>query len=135
LRDFLWADRGKHPDDAFAADFCSPGTCEQERGSVPPTLRDFDDRDRAGREVVHLTYHRLDIDPAAKGWRCDLAFAEIAKALTRFAELAQPERLEAKTKKALQDLSVHSEEVGAASVATGAYYGGTIPFKGFTSGE
>lgn len=124
LRDFLWGDRkGQHKWDAFAADFCEPGEWERERGEVPSALAEIDELNRAGREVVHLSYHRLTIEAASKDWDCGDIYGEIADVLGHFAVVAKPSRLDRKTSDALLDLPAHSAGVRPASVATGAVYG------------
>ena len=141
LRDFLWGQRRKsQPKDAFAFDFCEPGKWERQRPVEPPALVEIGKRRRAGREVVHLTYHRLTIEAEWKDWDCGEIYAEIADALEQFAQLALPSRLDQKTRDALQDLSKHSSDVGPTSVATGAAYGlairgGTIEFPSFEHGS
>ncbi len=141
LRDFLWGNRKSwNPLDAFAFDFCVPGEWEAKRGQVPPNLSGVDTRKRTGREVVHLTYHRLSVEAELKDWECGEIFGEIADALACFTTAALPTRLDAKTRDALQDLFAHSPGAGTISVATGAVYGtaiqaGTIAFPGFEVGS
>jgi hypothetical protein len=136
LSDFLWAERGKHEMDAFAFDFCEPGKWEAAHPKFPPAVAQIRDQGRAGREVVHLTYHRLDIEEAAKEWDVGDICNEIAGALSDFALIALPARLDTKTRSALDEPSSHFEGAGSPSVATGAYYrGGTIPFAGFIAGR
>jgi hypothetical protein len=141
LRDFLWGKRWKsQPKDAFAFDFCEPGKWERQRPVEPPALVEIGTRRRAGREVVHLTYHRLTIHAESKDWDYGEIYADLADALDQFAQLALPSRLDQNTQDALQDLSKHTAEVGPASVATGAAYGlatrgGTVGFPGFQHGS
>lgn len=68
LREFLFGRRGHHSMDAFASDFCAPGALEALRGDVPPALAEIDDRNRLGREVVHLTYERSAVPAEIKDW-------------------------------------------------------------------
>jgi hypothetical protein len=141
LRDFLWGDRNdRQPMDAFATDFCEEGKWESERGAVPPAITEIDERNRAGREVVHLSYHRLGVEAAAKDWEVSEVYMEIEAALAKFAILALPSRLDDKTREALQEPMEHDSAVGPASVATGATYGlavrgGTVEFPGFHAGS
>jgi hypothetical protein len=141
LCDFLWGDRTDHqPMDAFATDFCEPGKWENERGQIPPALAEIDERDRPGREVVHLTYHRLGVEATTKDWEVGEVYGEIEYALARLATLALPSRLDDKTRKALEGLTDHDTAIGTASVATGAIYGqairgGTVEFPGFSAGS
>jgi hypothetical protein len=131
LRDFLWANRGRYPMDAFATDFCAPGRWEEDRGPVPPALARIDRDDRTGREIVHLTYHRLGIPAPSKAWDIGAMYAELAQRLGKFSLAALPDRLDTKTREALQDLWTYGP--GPESVASGTYHGGTIPFEGFTA--
>lgn len=131
LRDFIWGRRNKrNPEDAFAFDYCHPGDWEKRfpLSKVPPALSDIDKRFRAGREVVHLSYHRLDVGKGLrKRWPPKVVLGELAPPLQVLADLALPERMNDATREALRDLERHGPEAGAASVATGAYFGGTIP--------
>jgi hypothetical protein len=140
LRDFLWGQRRNQPMDAFADDFCDGGVWERKRGPEPAALDEIGDRNRAGREVVHLTYHRLSIDAEKKDWDCGEIYVEIVDALAVLAEFAVPTRMDDETRIALQDLQTHSPGVGTLSVATGAIYGqaitgGTVGFPGFHAGS
>ncbi len=130
LGDFIWGSRRKSkPHDAFASDYCRPGEWESRftPGALPPALEDIEARYRAGREVVHLSYFRLDVrESGGKNWPPGLVLAEIVPPLLVLADLALRERMNDGTRVALRDLERHGPEAGAASVATGAYFGGTI---------
>lgn len=136
LRDFAWGER-KHKWDAFAVDFCDPGTWERERGEVPPELAEVDRLRRTGREVVHLGYHRMTIAEASKGWDIGEIYGELAHVLRLFAGTALPTRVDENTREGLRDLMAHRAEVGPASVATGAIYGAAIrgALPGFHAGS
>jgi len=102
LRDFLWRDDRPKPEDALARDFCAPNIWEIARGELPAVLREIEgDRNRIGREIVHLTYHRLDIDAEAKAWNMREILREILACLARFAHAADPRRLAGRTREAL----------------------------------
>jgi hypothetical protein len=139
LRDFLFGERGRHAMDAFAADFCAPGAWKAIRGEVPPALKEVDDRNRLGREVVHLTYERAAVPAEIKDWPVSDIVREIVEALDAFAVEALPERLDDETRQALSDLeSPPPSGVGPISVATGIhvpYTGGTIDFPDFQIGS
>ncbi len=123
LRDFLWAKRTKrNPEDAFASDFCRPGEWERERGEVPPALTEVGNRQRMGRELVHLTYHRSDVPADAKQWACGDVCFEIIEALDSFSHLALPERLDIDTKQALMYPQSHFPGVGPPSVVSDEYF-------------
>lgn len=73
IMDFLYADRPQ-TDDVIAEDFfASP----EQWTKIRPALSEFlsQAKRRAGKEVAHLTYARLDVTPETKPWR----FIEIAK--------------------------------------------------------
>lgn len=139
LRDFLFGQRGRHPMDSFAADFCAPGVWEEMRGDVPPALAEIDDRNRLGREVVHLTYERSAVPAEIKDWPVSDIVGEIVEALNDFAFEAMPERLDDETREALTDLEGSPPPgVGPISVATAIqvpYAGGTIDFPDFQVGS
>src|SRR5581483_4963553 len=102
LRDFLWGERKKNnPGDAFAFDFCDPGIWERARPTLPGALRAIDADLRIGREIVHLTYHRLDIRAETKDWDLTALMAAIARGLHTFATVAKEERLHPKHREAL----------------------------------
>jgi hypothetical protein len=98
LRDFLWGKRGPHnPEDAFASDFCDPGVWETGPPALPAALKAIEGkRQRIGREIVHLTYHRLDIKAETKDWDLTELMRAIADGLHEFAKVAKPERLHPK---------------------------------------
>jgi hypothetical protein len=139
LRDFLWGRRKpSQPMDAFAVDFCAPGAWELKRGSVPPALSEMDKRNRLGREVVHLSYHRLEVPAEIKDWPVSEIVREIVNGLCDFAFEALPERLDDDTRRTLIDLASPSPGVGPISVATGMdyrYTGGTIELSDFMAGS
>ncbi len=123
LRDFLWGPRGKRYDrDAFALDFCEPGEWEKQRGEVPPALAEIGSRQRMGRELAHLTYHRTDVAPDAKLWACGDVCFEIIEALDQLSVLARPDALDADTRQALIYPQTHFPGVGPPSVGLGTYY-------------
>jgi hypothetical protein len=138
LRDFLWGDRARWKTDAFATDFCEAGAWRRARGDIPPALAEIDQRARAGREVVHLTYQRSAVPPDLKDWDCGQVFHEIADGLFVFAEAALARRLDSVTKAALQDLLVFTPDAGPSSVAIEMDLAGdaaVIPFEGFYVGS
>jgi hypothetical protein len=153
LRDFLWRDERAKPEDALASDFCLPDAWEAARGELPEALQEIEgERNRIGREIVHLTYHRLDIEAESKNWNMGELLEVIADALARFSELADPERLAEQTRGALALMPkviqpdpqakplVITQNVPGVTGATQMIQptqvtGGTIPFPGFTAGE
>lgn len=106
LNDFLWRDRGdKKPRDAFAADFCAPGDWERVRDDLPQTtLEEVRTRRRFGREIMHLTYDRIDGDGEDKQWPCGAVVLEVAGALREFATRSLADRLDAETRESLLGL-------------------------------
>jgi hypothetical protein len=139
LRDFLWGRRTpRQPMDAFAVDFCTPGAWELKRGSVPPALSEMDNRKRLGREVVHLSYLRLEVPADIKDWPVSEIVREILDGLYDFAFEALPARVDDDTRRTLTDLASPSPGVGPLSVATGMdyqYTGGTIELPDFVAGS
>ena len=72
VMDFLYAETAK-PDDVVAEDFFdSPDQWTSIRPQLSETLSHA--KRRAGKEVAHLTYARLDVTPATKPWK----FVQIA---------------------------------------------------------
>lgn len=152
LRDFLWRDERAKPQDALARDFCAPRIWEITRGDLPLALREIEGgRNRIGREIVHLTYHRLDIDAESKDWKMRELLQEVLACLARFAHAADPRRLAEETRQALtlmtrlvpqgktEPLRIGPRLPGW-SPATGAINlkdveGGTIPFPGFSADD
>jgi len=139
LRDFLWHDRKDRHMDAFAADFCAPGIWKSERGDIPPALKEVKDRNRLGREVMHLTYFRAAVPAEIKDWPVSDIVHEIVTALDSFTLFALPSRLDEDTANALEQLTNPLPPgVGPESVATGIqvpYSGGTISLDDFTVGS
>ena len=107
LDHFLWRDRiDKQPRDAFAIDFCAPGDWERARGELAQTaLEDVRRRKRFGREIMHLTYDRIDGEGENKKWPCGEATLEIAVALKEFASIALADRLHEDTREFLLTLA------------------------------
>lgn len=153
LRDFLWRDDRAKPEDALASDFCAAGSWEEARGELPKALQEIEgDRNRIGREIVHLTYHRLDIAAESKDWNMGELLRVIAEALARFSEIAEPQRLAEETREALaliprvvqQDpdakplvITPNLPGVSGATqmIQTTHVTGGTIPFPGYSADE
>lgn len=152
LRDFLWKDQRMRAQDALASDFCAPNIWRIARGDLPPALAEIEgERNRIGREIVHLTYHRLDIDSESKAWRMGEILQAILECLARFVHTADPRRITGKTQQALRLMIRLVPRDGEPlrigpyipgwSPATGAiqvdddYAGGTIPFPGFSSSD
>ena len=149
LRDFLWRkDRPQQgPQDALASDFCDAGAWAKARPKLPEALQIEGKRNRIGREIVHLTYHRLDIDAEAKDWNMSELLHVIADALARFSQVADRERLAPDTRAFLASMP---ERSGASVISdglprvTGASQaaepssptrGGTIAFPGYSADD
>lgn len=71
LSDFLYAE-AKKPDDVLASDFFGPEEWSKLRPVESELLKKA--RLRAHKEIVHLTYERLNVTPETKPWM----FIEIA---------------------------------------------------------
>jgi hypothetical protein len=69
LSDFLYVLKGR-TDDALAADFFAPGKWERLLPDKGPWLElvKRPGFDRAGKEIIHLTYHRAPVSEEAQGW-------------------------------------------------------------------
>jgi hypothetical protein len=57
----------KRRDDDMIAEHYVTGWSAK-RGALPPVLDKVRVKDRVGKEIAHLTYARLTVTPAAKGW-------------------------------------------------------------------
>lgn len=74
---FLFPEKPK-PDDVLASHFVlNIADWEKARGSKPEILKKA--QARAGKEIAHLTYARLEVTPEAKQW----AFLEITNEINR----------------------------------------------------
>jgi hypothetical protein len=153
LNDFLWHDRSdRKPRDAFAADFCAPGDWERVRDDLPQTaLEDVRARRRFGREIMHLTYDRIDGDGEDKKWPCGVVVLEVAAALREFASRSLADRLDTESRDSLLGLRQTLEpesgspladlHIGFITGATGMdarqfrdVTGGTINFREIQAG-
>jgi hypothetical protein len=92
LLDFLYPPRNRRPDDVIAEDyFESPAAWENVRPPISAKLRKA--RDRAGKEMAHLTYARLDVAPQAKPWPFVELTNEISNLLDAFLQNVDPDKL------------------------------------------
>ena len=82
MLDFLWHNKPKRKSDwVIAADFFpSPSDWEKLRPEISQPL--LDSRVRAAKEIAHLTYARLAVEPAEKDWDV----RQIANEVTRVVE-------------------------------------------------
>lgn len=86
LEAFVWGKPSKHhPDDAFAIDFFDAGEWEALRERIQRSALD-DLRDRAGHEVAHLSYKRVDKSEEARQWKFDVIAGVIGNAFRLFLE-------------------------------------------------
>jgi hypothetical protein len=84
LMDFLYNDDPR-PDDVIAEDYF--GNADQWRKLRPVISESLKHaKRRAGKEVAHLTYARLDVTPETKPWRFVDIANEIAAVLNIFLE-------------------------------------------------
>jgi hypothetical protein len=119
LNDFLWGDKG-WDDDAFAWHYCGDGVWQERRSELSrPTLDAIRRKRRLGREVVHLSYDRLDISRVEKLWTPLPVLREIEAALLLLTKLALPERMDRETREDLRDLGPGLRHHFGISVATG----------------
>ena len=92
LIDFIWEPPNLKPDDAIASDFFkSKIQWEKIRPDFPPELKPA--RPRTGKEIVHLTYSRMDVTPETKGWNIAEMTKALLQALKVFAENAEKSRI------------------------------------------
>jgi hypothetical protein len=79
LIDFLWLDRPMKATDAIARDWIE--------GWQPPEMSErlANVKDRVGKEMVHLSYNRLDLSEDEKGWTVLGIGPEVIGAFGKFA--------------------------------------------------
>jgi hypothetical protein len=93
LQAFLWdSPRKAHPDDALAIDFFEDGEWETIRERVQRSALD-DLRARAGHEIAHLSYKRVNKPEAARRWKFDVIAGVIGNAFKLFLENVRLELL------------------------------------------
>ncbi len=93
LEAFLWGKPSKpHPEDAFAIDFFDVGVWETIRERVQRSAVD-DLRDRAGHEVAHLSYKRVNKTEEERRWKFDVMAGVLGNAFRLFLENVDPELL------------------------------------------
>jgi hypothetical protein len=81
--DFLYASSKRRDDDVVAQDyFDEPATWETLRPAISTKLSKA--RNRAGKEMAHLTYARLEVTPEAKPWPFVELTSEISEVLGIF---------------------------------------------------
>lgn len=92
LIDFLWEPPKVKRDDVLASDFfAKPGHWLQIRGELPEVLQPA--KHRAGKEIAHLTYARLAVEPEAKPWPVSVMANAVGDVLSLFFENADPSLL------------------------------------------
>jgi hypothetical protein len=93
LEAFLWDRPSKHhPDDALAIDFFDDGEWEAIRGRVQRSALDGL-RDRAGHEIAHLSYKRVNKAEEARRWKFDVIAGVMGNAFRLFLENVDPDLL------------------------------------------
>lgn len=93
---FLYSERPK-PDDVIAENFFDePVQWKKIRPNLSSLLSNV--KRRVGKEVVHLTYHRLNITPEAKQWNFIEITHEISNVMKVFLENVEQEKLGEKWK-------------------------------------
>jgi hypothetical protein len=92
LIDFIWEPSNVRNDDALACDFFgSTKHWEKVRPDFPMELKPA--RSRTGKEIVHLTYTRMNVTPETKGWNIGDMTEAIVRVLKVFAENADRKRI------------------------------------------
>lgn len=100
LTDFFYTGReDARGDDLIAADFCDPAS-SWDPGPMPQTLRDA--KDRANKEVSHITYKRKDASDPAKPWPVGRLASELNVLAQRFAAVASDRKLHPNVRQFLQ---------------------------------
>lgn len=93
LEAFLWGKPSKHhPNDALAIDFFDTGVWETIRDRVQRSELD-DLRDRAGHEVAHLSYKRVNKTEDVRRWKFDVIAGVIGNAFRLLLENVNPDLL------------------------------------------
>jgi hypothetical protein len=84
MLDFLWPDKPKRKSDwVIAADFfSSPSDWEKLRPEISQLL--VVSRVRAAKEIAHLTYARLAVDPEQKDWDVRQIANEVTRVVEKF---------------------------------------------------
>ena len=102
LYEFLYFERSKKfPDDARATDFFeSPESWIKLRPEIPPHFKEF--YDRAGEEVVHMSFNRLDKTQITKRWDLYTLTNDLFTTLLLFANNANPRKLHPHVKRDLE---------------------------------
>jgi hypothetical protein len=93
LIEFLYP-KNPRDTDIIAEQFCAQGVWEQERGTITQTL--YDARERAHKEVAHLTEERKFGYPPEKEWPVKNLADEIKPLIQLLDHKAQPSRLSPK---------------------------------------
>jgi hypothetical protein len=93
LEAFLWDKPSKHHlDDALAIDFFADGEWEAIRDRIQRSELD-ELRDRAGHEIAHLSYKRVNKADDARRWKFDVIAGVIGNAFRLFLEHVNPDVL------------------------------------------
>lgn len=80
IYEFLYEDKKRFPDDIKAGDFTGGEDWEK-----PNLLNDLEKwKKEIDKRVIHLTYHRLEIEEIRKRWEVGYIFAELQKGLLEF---------------------------------------------------
>jgi hypothetical protein len=91
LIEFLWPDGPRRKEDGIAADFFEPGEWARIRPPRETTLDQVPER--VGREIVHMTYHRVDLAEGARAWKFGQIAASIGRCLRVFLAEVPDERV------------------------------------------
>jgi hypothetical protein len=92
LVDFLYPGTNIKGDDVLADDYFPNGKRPSTFPALPHTLKVA--RERAHKQVSHLTTGRLGANDPGKGWTVPALVTETLKILVEFAKQASPERLD-----------------------------------------
>jgi len=91
VMDFLYAPENAQTDDVIAEDFFqTPESWAQLRPGLSELLSQA--KPRAGKEVAHLTYARLDVKPETKPWQFVQIASEISTVINVFLQNAPKDK-------------------------------------------
>jgi hypothetical protein len=87
LIDFLWLDKPMKPTDAIASDYFENWKAPEMSERLSKV------KDRVGKEMVHLSYNRLDVSEEEKGWQIVGIGPEITAAFGAFVAAVPSDRV------------------------------------------
>lgn len=134
LNDFLWhGPPWGREHDVFAVDFCDPNKWTKAKVNLPQDqLRAARERNRWGREIMHMTTRRISGTQDNKAWPVGPISREILQGLTRFGELALDGKISGKLRATLRNLAAGKEPGQTIPLE---YHGGTVHYPATGTSE